>query len=138
MAQRKALNKYASKFEEATATGALRGQAVGILLGFPKAEQNVIPSLFAELSLGIKIPAPPGLFDAARPSLALVWGFTLTRAKEAPFLLPSLILPWSHPDWGAATFVKALQPEQLSIEMKPFPLTSPTGVARARSLDAPT
>ena len=121
MAQRKALNKYLSKFEPATLFGALRGQAVGVLLGFPKAEKNVIPSLFADLCAGIEIPAPPGLFDAARPSLGLVWGFTLTRAESTPFLLPSLILPWSHPDWASDAFVKVLQPNPLSIEMKPIP-----------------
>lgn len=121
MTQRKALNKYASKFKDATTSGALRDQAVGILLGFPKAEQDVIPSLLAELSLGIKIPAPSGLFDAARPSLALVWGFTLTRAMEFPFLLPSLILPWSHPAWESDPFVKLLQPQQLAIQTRPYP-----------------
>jgi len=113
------VGKYRSKFEDAVRSGPLNGQPTGILLGIPKIEKDIIPSLFSDLDEGRIIEAPSKLFGKENPGLVLVWVFTLTRTTCGAHLLPSLVLPWSHPD--LASDLKAFQPDQLRIQWEPCP-----------------
>jgi hypothetical protein len=119
MALSKVLNKYKSKFKKAVRMGPLHGQATAVLLGFLKAEKDIIPGLFPDLLSGQTIPAPAGLFSEANPGLILVWGFILIRARSGTHLMPSLIFAWSHSGLEGRPLL--IQPKQLSIEIIPRP-----------------
>ena len=121
LAMRKAVNKYKEKFEIAIRSGPLHGQPVGVLLGFLKAEMAVMPVLMNDLEQGTRIPPPPELFSDLNPGLAAVWGFNLTRAASGAYLMPNLILPWSHPDFEQSQIPALLQPPLLRIEWRKLP-----------------
>jgi len=121
LAMRKAVNKYKEKFEKAVRSGPLYGQPVGVLLGFLKAEMAIMPALMNDLELGTRIPPPPELFSDLNPGLVAVWGFNLTRAASGAYLMPNLILPWSHPDLEQSPIHALLQPNLLRIEWRQLP-----------------
>lgn len=119
-AARKAVNKYKEKFENAVRCGPLNGQAVGVLLGFLKAEMAILPVLM-DLECGFQIPPPPKLFSDLNPGLILVWGFNLIRAVNGAYLVPNMVLPWSHPDLEQSPISLVLRPAPLRIERRPLP-----------------
>lgn len=119
IAHKKAAAKYRDKFEPVIQKGHLKGDSVGVLLGFPKMEKNLFPGLMVDLLLGQPIQAPDGLFGDARPGLGLVWGFTLTRDSSGAYLVPSLVFPWSHPSLQEDAFLKAIRPDLLTVQVVP-------------------
>jgi hypothetical protein len=121
LAMRKAVNKYKEKFENAIRSGPLQGQPVGVLLGFMKAEMAIMPVLMNDLEQGVRIPPPLELFSDLNPGLVAVWGFNLTRADSGAYLVPNLILPWSHPDFEQSQLPALLQPNLLRIEWRQIP-----------------
>ena len=116
IASQKAAAKYRAKFESALHTGSLRGDSVGVLLGFSKMEKQLLPGLMVDLLTHNPAPPPSGLFGHGHPGLIVAWGFTLARAKAGTHLVPSLIFPWTHPAQVNDPFLNSIRPDLIFIQ----------------------